>query len=93
MSNILKNLDGVVYMIDNVLIYGSTQEEHDQQLEIVLNKLHKARVTLNRSKCKFSKSSVRFLGQMLDSQGICVDPDYVKAIQQMKEPENAKELR
>jgi len=58
MSNILKDLDGVVCMIDDVFIYGSTQEEHDQRLEIVLNKLHKAGVTLNRSKCKFSTSSV-----------------------------------
>jgi len=58
MSNILKDLDGVVCMIDDVLIYGSTQEEHDQWLEIVLDKLHKREVTLNRSKCKFSTSSV-----------------------------------
>jgi len=44
MSNILKDLDGVVCMIDDVLIYSSTQEEHDQWLEIVLDKLHKAGV-------------------------------------------------
>jgi len=72
---------------------AALKKSMDQQLEIVLDKLRKAGVTLNRSKCKFSKSSVQFLGQLLDCQGIRPDPDKVKAIQQMKEPENAKQLR
>jgi len=55
MSNIFKDLDGTVCMIDDVFIYGSTQEEHDKWFEIVLDK---AQVTLNRSKYKFSNSSV-----------------------------------
>ena len=63
MSMILADLEGVVYMIDGVLIYGCNQEEHDQWLRVVLDRLHKAGVTLNRDKCEFSKSCVRFLGQ------------------------------
>ena len=65
MSEILINLDGVVCMIDDILIYGRNQEEHDKQLSDVLNKLQQAGVTLNKEKCKFSTSCVQFLGQQL----------------------------
>jgi len=46
MSNIFAGLEGVVFMID-ILIHGSTQEEHDQRLAAVLDRLRKAKVTLN----------------------------------------------
>ena len=93
MSKILTGLDGVVCMIDDVLIHGKTPQEHDQQLVAVLDRLRKAKVTLNKEKCEFSKHSVRFLGQIIDPSGIRADPDKVQAIQDMKEPENITELR
>ena len=82
MSAILANLDGVVCMIDDILIHGRSQD-----------KLQQAGVTLNRDKCKFSTNCVQFLGQQVDSQGIRPDPKKVSAIQQMVPPTNVKELR
>ena len=93
MSTILANLDGVVCMIDDILIYGRNQEEHEKQLTAVLDKLHQAGVTLNKDKCKFSTNCVQFLGQQVDNQGIRSDPQKVSAIQQMAPPTNVKELR
>ena len=93
MSKILTGLDRVVCMIDDVLIHGKTPQEHDQRLVAVLDRLRKAKVTLNKEKCEFSKHSVRFLGQIIDPSGIRADPDKVQAIQDMKEPENITELR
>ena len=93
MSKILIGLDGVICMIDDVLIHGKTPQEHDQRLVAVLTRLRKANVTLNKDKCEFSKHSIRFLGQIIDSSGIRPDPEKVKAIQAMKEPENITELR
>ena len=93
MSKILTRLDGVVCMIDDVLVHGKTLQEHDQRLVAVLDRLRKAKVTLNKEKCEFSKHSVRFLGQIIDHSGIHPDPEKVKAIQAMKEPENITELR
>ena len=80
-------------MIDDILIYGRNQEEHDKRLSDVLNKLQQAGVTLNKEKCKFSTSCVQFLGQQIDSQGIRPDPEKVTAIQQMAQPTNVKELQ
>ena len=92
MLAILTNLDGVTCMMDNILIYGHNQEEHDKRLSDVLNKLQQAGVRLNKEKCKFSTSWVQLLGQQIDSQGIRSDPEKVTAIQQMAQPTNVKEL-
>ena len=92
-SKIFTGLDGVICMIDDVLIHGKTPQEHDQRLVAVLSRLRKANVTLNKDKCEFSKHIIRFLGQLIDSSGIRPDPEKVKAIQAMKEPENITGLR
>ena len=75
MSMVLADLEGLVCMIDDVVIYGCNQEDHDQWLRVVLDRLHKAGVTLNIDKYELSKSCVRFLGQQVDSQGIRPDPE------------------
>ena len=50
-------------------------------------------MTLNAEKCEFSKTSLKFLGYLLDLSGIGADPDKTAAIAQMKPPENVSELR
>ena len=57
---ILTNLDGVICMTDDILIYGRNQEEYNKQLSDVLNKLQQAGVTLNKEKCKLSSQQVVF---------------------------------
>ncbi|XP_028416572.1 uncharacterized protein LOC114540649 [Dendronephthya gigantea] len=83
MSQILEGLEGVECNIDDVLIYGTTQEEHDQRLEKVLQRLGDANVTLNPEKCVFNVPSVKFLGQIVGSDGIKPDPENTS------NPENA----
>lgn len=79
--------------MDDILIFGSTQEEHDDRVAAVLACLQKANVTLNPSKCEFTKSSITFLGQLIDGTGIRPDPNKVKAIIQMRTPKDVTELR
>ena len=80
MSFILSGLEGVVCMVDNILVSGSTQEQHDQRLEKVLDKIQSG-VTFNTDKYVFSQPSVRFLGQVVDATGINPDPEKVRAVQ------------
>ena len=44
-------------MMDDVLVHGSTREEHDARLRDVLNRLQTAGMILNESKCQFAKTS------------------------------------
>ena len=95
MSDILAGLEGVVCMIDDVLVHGQTMEEHNERVLAVLERIKQAGITLNFEKCEFSKSCVKFLGQLVDntSTGVKPDPEKVQAICDMKEPRNVTEVR
>ncbi|CAB4035810.1 Hypothetical predicted protein, partial [Paramuricea clavata] len=80
MCQILEGLDGVECNIDDVLVHGATQEEHDRRLEAVLQRLGNANVTLNAEKCVFNVSIVKFLGQIVGADGIKLDREKIQAI-------------
>ena len=86
MSDILQGLGGIVCLIDDILVYENSQEEHDKHLTAVSHKVAAAGITLNLEKCEISCKEIKFLGLLVDKQGICADPNKVRAIQQMKEP-------
>ena len=88
MSQVLDGLKGVICLLDDVLVYGATQAEHNTNLEAV----HPS-VTLNREKCSFSQNSIKFLGHIIETSGFRPDPDTIKAIQILPEPNNVPELR
>eukprot|EP00731_Ephydatia_muelleri_P032566 Em0024g110a len=79
MSQILSGLDGVVCLIDDILVMGKNAKEHDERLLAVLQRIRDARVTLNREK--------------FDQEGIHADPEKTEVIRQMKAPDNVTELR
>lgn len=63
MSQMLAGLPGTVCMMDDILVYGATQEEHDNHLRKVLQRLQDSGMTLNP---KFSCNRVKFLGHIVD---------------------------
>jgi hypothetical protein len=79
--------------MDDILIFGSDQAEHDRRLRDVLQRLVSAGITLNKEKCQFSRSEVSFLGQTLGSQGIKADTEKIAAINELPEPQDVHELR
>ena len=80
MTEILDDVPGVVCLVDDILVTGKTQAEHDSRLRIVLTRLKEAGLTLGREKCEFDKKSVKFLGQLVDESGVRPDPEKVRAI-------------
>ena len=64
MNQILQGLEGIECNIDNVLVHGKNQEEHDERIRDVLKCLVEAGMTLNLDKCKFNKDKVKFLGHI-----------------------------
>lgn len=93
MSVILNGLPGVVCHMDDILIWGKDQQEHNSRLHTVLNKLQEAGVTLNMEKCELSTQEVKFLGHILSTGGVQPDPDKIRAVKAMKEPSNVSEVR
>ena len=90
----LEGLDGVECNIDDILIYGTTQEEHDQRLKAVLRGFNDANVTLNPDKCIVNVQSAKFLGQIVGLDGIKPDPEKIEAtIIDMPHPTNIHEVR
>ena len=65
MHEVLLGLEGVICMMDDILVYGCNQAEHDSRLMAVLECLKQARVTLNKDKCSFSVDRVTFLVMLL----------------------------
>ena len=93
MSEILQDVDGAVCLMDDILVHGKSKEEHDQRLLVVLRRLEEAGVTLNQKKCMFTQNRVKFLGQIVDREGVRPDPDKVSAILNLKTPTCVGDIR
>ena len=91
-KEILEGLEGVVCLVDDIVVYGTNQAIHDDRLRKVLHRLLENKVTLNAKKCQFSRKQINFLGQQIDSNGVHPDPGKVKAISEMDPPKNVGEL-
>ena len=75
MNRVLCGLDGVLCLIDDVLVYGNNEGEHKTRLEAVLRRIQNEGVTLNKEKCEVGKREFKFLGFVIDGDGIRADPD------------------
>ncbi len=92
MREILADCENVCLM-DDILVWGATESEHDKNLAKVLEKLRAANVTLNAEKCRFRQSSIKFLGHFISKGQIAVDPEKIQALSEMTPPKDKKELQ
>ena len=79
--------------IDDVLVFGATQEQHDLNLMAVLKNPEAAGITLKPTKCELSKTSEKFLGHLLDKTRIIADPNKTEAVLHMDTPQSEIDLR
>ena len=93
MSMLLEGLKGVLCLIDDVLVFGHTETEHDHRLHAVLGRIQSSGATLNVNKCAFRQTRIKFLGHIIDKNGVSADPDKTAAITRMPPPTNVTELR
>ena len=66
MSRMLEGLDGVTCHVDDIIIQGATQSEHDTRVRAVHQRLREEGLTLN-DKCELSKREIRFLGHIFQN--------------------------
>ncbi|GJY37604.1 putative reverse transcriptase domain-containing protein [Tanacetum coccineum] len=70
----------VIVFIDDILIYSKDEKEHEEHLKVILELLKKEKLCAKFSKCKFWIPKVQFLGHVIDSRGIHVDPSKIESI-------------
>ena len=83
----------VVIFIDDILVYSKNEDDHEQHLRIVLETLQHHKLYAKFSKCEFWLSEVAFLGHIISSEGLAVDPSKIEAILNWKRPESTTEVR
>ncbi|GKF29141.1 putative reverse transcriptase domain-containing protein [Tanacetum coccineum] len=83
----------IIVFIDNILIYFHNKEEHTNYLRIVLELLKKEKLYAKFSKCDFWIHIVQFLGHLIDSQGLHVDPEKIEAVKNWTSPTTPTEIQ
>ncbi|GJS65937.1 putative reverse transcriptase domain-containing protein [Tanacetum coccineum] len=83
----------VIVFIDDILIYSRNEEEHANHLRVILELLRKEKLYAKFSKCDFWIHIVQFLGHLIDSQGLHVDPAKIEAVKNWTSPTTPTEVR
>lgn len=88
MLEILEGLQGVAVCIDDIIVHGRNMAEHDERLQIVTERLEAAGLKLNTEKCVLRKGEMHFLVQVINRDGVRLDPDKVSTINKLDPSEN-----
>nr|GFB30296.1 hypothetical protein [Tanacetum cinerariifolium] len=83
----------VIVFIDDILIYSKDEKEHEEHLKAILELLKKEELYAKFSKCGFWIPKVQFLGHVIDSLGIHVDPAKIESVKDWASPKSPTKIR
>lgn len=89
----LEGCEGVRNIFDDIVVHGTSVEEHDARLRKLLDRIREKGLTLNKEKCKFRMSEIVFMGHLLSARGIGPAKSKVTAVNDARQPETASEIR
>ena len=88
------NLDKfVIIFIDDILVYFPSREKYEKHLCIILQTLREHRLYAMFSECEFWLPKVNFLGHIVSSDGVSVDPSKIEAVTDWQPPKNVFEVQ
>lgn len=90
MDTVLKGLKGVTCYLDDLLVTGSTDEEHFANLEAALKRLSERGICAKKEKCEFFKEQLHYFGHVISADGIHTSPEKVRAIVEAPCPKTRK---
>ena len=91
-AEVIEGLSGVDVIMDDILIWGSTIEEHNERLRATLERIRSANLKLKKDKTRIAAGEVKYIGHVLSKTGLRPDQEKITAIINMAEPRNKKEL-
>jgi hypothetical protein len=83
----------VVVFVDDILVYSNSHLEHEQHLRVVLQTLRENQLYAKLDKCEFWLQEVIFLGHVISTEGILLDPRKVEAVLKWERLTNVTEIR
>lgn len=93
MNRTLGGIENCEVAMDDIFIYAESIKNLEHTARTVIERLNQAGFTLNKKKCEFNQTRVKFLGHMFTQNGCEADPEKICAIGQLKMPSNVPELR
>ena len=92
-DSILSEILGNTCYLDDILVVGGTEEEHDRRLHQVLKKIDQVDLRLKKKKCDFKKNQVEYMGHVVNSQGVRPTEKKLSAIKNAPEQTDVTELK
>jgi predicted aspartyl protease len=92
-SKVLRGLKHSLTYIDDVIIFSKDPEEHITHLQQVFDRFRAANLRLHPTKCRFALSRITYLGHVLSADGVSVDDNKIKVIQDFPTPKNARDVK
>ena len=83
----------VLVYLDDILVFSASEEEHERHLRWVFNRLVQHKLFAKRKKCVFGESHVRYLGHIVGSGELRVDPEKVSAVAEWEPPTDVKSVQ
>lgn len=87
------DIKGVCIYIDDILIAGADENEHDEILRKVISRAKQYNVKFNADKLQYRVDKVKYLGHIISADGIACDPDRMTAIHNLGHPTNKQDLQ
>ena len=82
----------VVYL-DDILIFSKNESDHEEHVRQVLAALRHYDLHLKISKCSFNTTEVDFLGFRINTEGIFMDPERIRAVEEWLPPQDVHQLQ
>lgn len=92
-SKTLQGCKCAINLMDDILITGRNKAEHLKNLNEVFKRLSDAGFTLRADKCEFFKEKVKYLGYIIDKNGLHKDPQKVEAILNAPKPKDISSIK
>lgn len=93
LEQLFADLPHVGVFLDDIIITGSTSQDHLSNLHKVFSRLQSHGLRVRKDKCEFFKKSVNYLGHVISKDGVSTCPDKVKAVIDTPPPTNVSEVR